>query len=402
MYIFLTIGFCSLLLCSNAIKFTGKGKKIEVRVSRKMNVTGQELVLIACKDQGAGLSKENLKLLFGEGVQFHANKLQAGGGSGLGLFITKGIVTLHDGAKIMAESEGEGKGCTFVVELPLVAISPQFDCEADHDGLASPRADEMQDDAQSSKCSEIMPLRAISMPLGPLLSTPAFRPRVLIVDDSLMNRRMLARMLETEGFECFQAVDGLAAVAVVNRAVMHRINCARPTVDPIAALRGGSLRIGSQHTGFLRCNSSGEDPENSVRSAGRTAQRADVILMDSNMPKMNGPDAIIEIRKMGFTFPIFGVTGDENHVSFMKAGADGVMMKPMKADQLVKAIKTALRRTVECAIKDNAARQAAQPPTVAAGLLAPGCLSAVPASDDDEHLKSLEGWLTAPPTPSKK
>lgn len=37
-----------------------------------------------------GLSAENLKLLFKEGVQFNANKLQAGGGSGLGLFIAKG------------------------------------------------------------------------------------------------------------------------------------------------------------------------------------------------------------------------------------------------------------------------------------------------------------------------
>lgn len=39
----------------------------------------------------AGLTADNLKRLFGEGVQFHANKLQAGGGSGLGLWIAKGV-----------------------------------------------------------------------------------------------------------------------------------------------------------------------------------------------------------------------------------------------------------------------------------------------------------------------
>ena len=40
-----------------------------------------------------GLSADNLKQLFREGVQFNANKLQAGGGSGLGLYIAKGGVT---------------------------------------------------------------------------------------------------------------------------------------------------------------------------------------------------------------------------------------------------------------------------------------------------------------------
>ena len=38
----------------------------------------------------AGLTADNLKKLFGEGVQFNANKLQGGGGSGLGLWIAKG------------------------------------------------------------------------------------------------------------------------------------------------------------------------------------------------------------------------------------------------------------------------------------------------------------------------
>ena len=40
----------------------------------------------------AGLTVDNLKRLFGEGVQFNANKLQAGGGSGLGLWIAKGMI----------------------------------------------------------------------------------------------------------------------------------------------------------------------------------------------------------------------------------------------------------------------------------------------------------------------
>ena len=127
---------------SNAINFTDQGGKIEVRVTLKASATGQKLVLIACKDQGAGLSKANLKLLFGEGVQFNANKLQNGGGSGFGLFITKGIVMLHKGANIWAESEGEGRGCTFFVELPLEAL-PLSSSEDDEDD----ESDESDDDS---------------------------------------------------------------------------------------------------------------------------------------------------------------------------------------------------------------------------------------------------------------
>ena len=71
-------------------------------------------ITIKVKDTGAGMTKENLAQLFQEGVQFNANKLQGGGGSGLGLWISKGIVDLHRGL-IYATSEGIGLGSTFVV-----------------------------------------------------------------------------------------------------------------------------------------------------------------------------------------------------------------------------------------------------------------------------------------------
>jgi hypothetical protein len=73
---------------------------------------------VSVVDRGAGISPENQKRLFKEIVQFSPEKLQAGGGSGFGLFITRGIVELH-GGQIWVESKGEGHGSTFVVELPM-------------------------------------------------------------------------------------------------------------------------------------------------------------------------------------------------------------------------------------------------------------------------------------------
>jgi hypothetical protein len=76
-------------LFSNAIKFTKQYGRVTVCVEMK-TIDGINFIEVTVKDTGAGLSVENLGRLFGEGVQFNANGLQGGGGSGLGLFNTKG------------------------------------------------------------------------------------------------------------------------------------------------------------------------------------------------------------------------------------------------------------------------------------------------------------------------
>jgi DNA-binding response OmpR family regulator len=123
------------------------------------------------------------------------------------------------------------------------------------------------------------------------------------------------------------------------------------------------------------------------------------------MPKMNGPDAVVEIRKLGFTLPIFGVTGDEDPASFMRAGVDGLMMKPVKADELVKAIKLALQKTVDCAARTKAATQAAEQ-HVLMGQSAPTSIPTAPLTApltvDEEHLACIEKWLKAPSAVTKK
>ena len=65
----------------------------------------QGMLRISVLDSGAGISPENQKRLFNEIIQFNPEILQAGGGSGFGLYICKGIVDLHDGS-INVHSEG--------------------------------------------------------------------------------------------------------------------------------------------------------------------------------------------------------------------------------------------------------------------------------------------------------
>ncbi|HTW96749.1 MAG TPA: ATP-binding protein [Candidatus Methylomirabilis sp.] len=100
-------------LLNNALKFSDKGGNIEISAAAQ-----DGNLLIKIKDQGAGVSEENLKKLFTPFFQVESGLVREHKGTGLGLAICRGIVEAH-GGKIWAESEGEGKGSTFSFTLPI-------------------------------------------------------------------------------------------------------------------------------------------------------------------------------------------------------------------------------------------------------------------------------------------
>nr|MDO8113021.1 ATP-binding protein [Candidatus Sigynarchaeota archaeon] len=109
-------------LITNAIKNTQQGGKIEVRIA-----SDDKEVMISVVDNGVGITKDEMDKLFTrfgkisrEGVKLDLN-IQ---GTGLGLYITREIVTLHNG-RIWAESEGRYKGAKFIVVLPLKPKEPK-------------------------------------------------------------------------------------------------------------------------------------------------------------------------------------------------------------------------------------------------------------------------------------
>lgn len=95
-------------LLNNAVKFTNKGGKIEIKVEEK-----NEYVIVQIKDNGIGIAKEKQERIFEKFYQ--AENSHSSEGSGLGLPIVKRIVELIDG-KIEIESE-KGNGTTFKVYL---------------------------------------------------------------------------------------------------------------------------------------------------------------------------------------------------------------------------------------------------------------------------------------------
>lgn len=99
-------------LVDNSIKYTKKGS-VTVYVSKKEE--GKK-VLIIVSDTGIGISKETLPKLFDKFVRSpNANSVNVSG-TGLGLYVVKKMVEAHKG-KVWAESEGEGSGTVFYVEL---------------------------------------------------------------------------------------------------------------------------------------------------------------------------------------------------------------------------------------------------------------------------------------------
>jgi hypothetical protein len=89
---------------------------IDHEVTENYGCSGKLVIVIG--DSGAGLSEANQKRLFNEVVQCNPEVFQAGGGSGLGLWITNMIVEMR-GGQISVYSAGEGMGCSFTVEIEM-------------------------------------------------------------------------------------------------------------------------------------------------------------------------------------------------------------------------------------------------------------------------------------------
>lgn len=95
-------------LLSNAAKFSPPGTHIEVDVS-----ASQSQVEISVRDHGPGISAHRMSELFGKFSRLGSNEK----GTGLGLFISRGIARAHGGDLTLAASDGAG--CRFVLRLPL-------------------------------------------------------------------------------------------------------------------------------------------------------------------------------------------------------------------------------------------------------------------------------------------
>ena len=242
-------------LLSNAVKFTDRGA-VTVRTRWRGGKTRGRLT-VSVIDTGSGIAPENVGRLFERFTQAEVSINRTHGGTGLGLAICKGIVELM-GGEVGVESE-VGKGSTFWFSIPARAAR-----QAVQDAPA------------------VLDVQA--------RTTGGMAIRLLVVDDTAVNREIVRLMLEPVGVEIEEASGGAEGI----KAAMTR---------PF-----------------------------------------DLILMDVRMPGVDGLEATRVIRatsQANRDTPILALTADvqsDNAQACRAAGMDDVMAKPIVPRELLSKI----------------------------------------------------------------
>ena len=100
----------------NAVKYSGGNVDVRVR----LETPDEKKIVLRVRDQGVGIPPEDVKRVFKRFYRVAHRSMTHVKGTGLGLFIVKAIAKKH-GGKVFAESEGEGRGTTIILELPRLA-----------------------------------------------------------------------------------------------------------------------------------------------------------------------------------------------------------------------------------------------------------------------------------------
>lgn len=247
-------------LLSNAVKFTTNGH-IDVRIGCESGtVPGPIMLGISVRDTGAGIPSDKLPQIFEKFTQADGSISRRFGGSGLGLAITKHLVELFQGTLSVVSQVG--RGSEFLVRLPMgVAAS----------GTWAPPAGE-------SKSTE---------------SPAVANAYVLVVEDNIVNQKVIKGLLQRKGYRMETAPDGSQALNLM------------------------------EHHNF------------------------DAILMDVQMPVMDGLEATRRIRanERWRELPIIAMTahamsGDRERC--LAAGMDAYLSKPVNSVELFSILESCL------------------------------------------------------------
>lgn len=165
-------------LISNAVKYTEPGGRISLEGERH-----GRMAVLRVRDDGIGISAEMLERIFEPFAQGDHPLGWEQGGLGIGLTLVRKLVALHGGT-VQAESEGAGRGSTFIVRIPL---------------------------AEASSSVEDLPPEPLRVP-----SPEVPRSRILVVEDDPDLARLTEKLLEKCGSHTVQVVrNGPAAIEAV-------------------------------------------------------------------------------------------------------------------------------------------------------------------------------------------
>ncbi|HEY0170059.1 MAG TPA: ATP-binding protein [Pyrinomonadaceae bacterium] len=245
-------------LLTNAIKFTPADGQILVKLER----AGSQ-VEITVRDSGIGIHPEFLPHIFDRFRQADPATNRVHGGMGLGLSIVRQLVELHGGA-VRAESEGAGKGVTFVISLPFVSFEG------------------------ASEGAGRLPLAAGQLEINCPPSLQGLR--VLVVDDEADTLGMIRAVLEhckMEVITAGSASEALGAIAQLRPDVLLS-DLGMPGEDGYALIAG--VRA-------LPAERGGRIPAAALTAYVRAEDRAKVLRsgFQLHVPKPFGPQELVAV-----------------------------------------------------------------------------------------------------------
>jgi CheY-like chemotaxis protein len=277
------------------------------------------------EDTGCGLTIEEKELLFKRFAQASPRTHIQYGGSGLGLFISRQLAILHGGQ--IGVISVAGKGSTFGFFMQCKRI--------DNDNIRSATSNQNLEQAQKRENAEeeMIELGASASGPEPKKTRPKIpehigpektRPKIpelvepekryiLLVEDNIVNQRLLSRQLTKAGCIVSTADNGVFALEHLRTTQFYR---STPNGTPLS-----------------------------------------VILMDWEMPVMNGLTCCKRIREMEWNgelishVPIIGVTANvraEQIADAKESGMDDVVSKPFRIPELLARIEVVLQRLKRC------------------------------------------------------
>jgi PAS domain S-box-containing protein len=386
-------------LVNNAVKFTPQGE-VFVRLSKRTADDGKTLLHASVRDSGIGIPREAMDRLFQVFSQVDASTTREYGGTGLGLAICRRIVTLM-GGRIWVESE-TGKGSNFQFEIPLEAAPHAAPPARKTVGLAARKLLIVDDNATNRRILTLQTQRWGMLPqaassgaeaLAWLDAGQAFDAAIIDVQMPAMDGYMLAAELRKRRSAAALPVLALTSLGDTG----HRFaglgvaqTLMKPTkatvlfdalcglfdrLPPPAAAAGGDKpkapKLGelvplkvllaednevNQRVATLMLTGLGYQRElagngiavlDAVAAAAAAGQGFDVVLMDVQMPEMDGLQATRALceryaspeRPWIIAMTANAMEGDRD--TCLAAGMDDYLSKPIRAPLLVEALRSA-------------------------------------------------------------
>jgi CheY-like chemotaxis protein/HPt (histidine-containing phosphotransfer) domain-containing protein len=418
-------------LGGNAVKFTESGEvTFRVVPVGPLAATAESLrVRFEVADTGIGIAPENQGKVFEQFAQEDASTTRRFGGSGLGLAISRQIVELMGGQLSLVSTPGAGSTFSFEVLLPLAprtAVAPPPAARLDGVRVL------VADDNAAARVLIVNALRAwgarpteVASLEAALVELRSAAYEAVIVDDPLPDGAALTllqqlqaapsvrpRVVRLVGFANLTPVSGRAdrgfdaevtkplrlkelQQALIGRgAALAHVGPAGPGPSRLAPLSGRVLVVEDQPLnrevaiGMLAALGLAADTANDGREALQELARThyDAVLMDCEMPVMDGLAATRELRRTagsGPHLPVIALTADatsEARAACVNAGMDDYLTKPFTRE--------ALHATL--------ARWLAGAPAAAAGSVAPRAQTAPdPATDPGAELLLDRATLAA-------